>query len=110
VFKCKRSFNGEGVWFKVCLVAHGFTQQAGLDYHETFALVVKWETLCFIVRIATHKHWPILHLDVQTTFLNNFLSEEVHMERLVGFMEPEVEHKVCLFKCALYDSKQSPHA
>jgi hypothetical protein len=58
---------------------------------------MKWETLRLIVKIATHKHWPIRHLDVQTTFLNNFLSEEVHMEQLVGFVECEIKHKVCFF-------------
>ncbi len=75
----------------------GFEQRVGLDYNKTFALVVKWETLCLIVKIASHKHWPILHLDVQTTFLNDFLSKEVHMEQLVGFVEHRIEHKVCFF-------------
>jgi hypothetical protein len=56
VLKCKLGFNGEGVLFKVSLVVGGFEQQVGLDYHETFALIVKWETLHIIVRIATHKH------------------------------------------------------
>jgi hypothetical protein len=81
-----------------------------LDYHKIFAPIMKWGTLWLIASIVTHKDWPILHLNVQTTFLNGFLFEEVHMEQLVRFVELGAKHKVCLFKCALYTLNQSPHA
>ncbi len=55
--------------------------------------VIKWETLGLIVRIAIHKSWPILHLNVQTYFLNGFLLEEIHMEQLVGLVELGVNIK-----------------
>ncbi len=48
--------------------------------------------------------------NVQTTFLNGFFLEEVHMEQLVKFVELGARHKVCFFKCALYTLNQSPHA
>jgi hypothetical protein len=44
------------------------------------------------------------------TFLNGFLLEEVHMEQLVGFVEPGAEHKICLLKRSLHSLKQSPRA
>lgn len=110
VVKHKPIFNNAGMKFKVQLVTHGFQQQKDLDYHKIFAPTMKWGTLWLITSIVTHKDWPILHLNVQTAFLNGFLFEEVHMEQLVIFVELGAKHKVCLFKCALYTLNQSPHA
>ena len=39
VFKIKKNAAGEIDKYKVRLVAHGFTQQYGVNYHETYALV-----------------------------------------------------------------------
>jgi hypothetical protein len=74
---------------------HSFEQCFGLDYMETFALVLKWETICTLTTIATHNGWCIEHLDVQTTFLNGFLNEEVFMFQLEGLVVPRQEQKVC---------------
>lgn len=46
----KTKFNADGTIFrhKARLVANGFHQQAGLDYEETFSLVVKQTTVLFL--------------------------------------------------------------
>jgi hypothetical protein len=72
---------GDGVRYKTWLVTHGFEQCPSLDYIETFVLVIEWETICTIVTIATHNGWCIEQLDVQITFLNDFLNEK-------GFIVP----------------------
>jgi hypothetical protein len=40
VFKVKRDSNGNTATYKANLVARGFTQEHGVDYHETFAPLV----------------------------------------------------------------------
>ncbi|XP_019236975.1 PREDICTED: uncharacterized protein LOC109217206 [Nicotiana attenuata] len=44
VYKIKYKANSEVDRFKARLVAKGYTQQEGLDYHETFPLLQKWSS------------------------------------------------------------------
>jgi hypothetical protein len=74
---------------------------------ETFALVVKWETICTLTSIATRDGWHVKHLDVQTTFLNGFLIKEVFMFQLEGLVVPEQEQKVYHLQHAFYELCQS---
>jgi hypothetical protein len=40
VFVCKRNENNEVVRYKARLVAQGFTQRPGIDFNETYSLVM----------------------------------------------------------------------
>ena len=77
---------------------------------ETFAPVVRWETIRILVAIAVHLGWPIHQLDVLTTFLNGILKEDVYMNQPLGFVKPGSEHLVCKLHRSLYGLKQSPRA
>ncbi|GJS78745.1 zinc finger, CCHC-type containing protein [Tanacetum coccineum] len=47
-------------------------------------------------------------MDVNTTFLNGDLEEEVYMKKLEGFVMPGKEHKRCKLVKSLYGLKQAP--
>ena len=110
VFKVKPSANGNPPRYKARLVARGFEQRDGSDFGDTFAPVVRWETIRTLVAIAIHLNWPIHQLDVLTAFLNGILLEDVYMLQPLGFIRRGSEHLVCKLHKSLYGLKQSPRA
>jgi hypothetical protein len=51
--------------------------------------------------------WSIHQMDVETTFLNKFIKEEVYIEQPQGFEVHDRETHVCTLKKALYGLKQT---
>lgn len=108
VIKIKTTNNGTPPRYKARLVARGFEQTHGVDCFDTFAPVVRWETIRILLAIATHLNWPIHQLDVLTAFLNGILTEEVYMHQPPGFIRKGAEHLVCRLHKSLYGLRQSP--
>ena len=52
VFKIKQLPNSQIDKYKARLVARGFSQQLGIDFFETFSLVVRIESLRILLAIA----------------------------------------------------------
>uniref|UniRef100_A0A2N9F7W8 Integrase catalytic domain-containing protein n=1 Tax=Fagus sylvatica TaxID=28930 RepID=A0A2N9F7W8_FAGSY len=50
--------------YKARLVAKGFHQQQGIDFDETFSLVIKPPTVRMILSLAVSLNWPLRQLDV----------------------------------------------
>ena len=66
-------------------MAHGFSQKEGIDYEETFALVVRYTSIRAIMALAAKLGWKLHQMDVKTTFLNGVVEEEVYVEQPLGF-------------------------
>ncbi|RFU23823.1 hypothetical protein B7463_g12518, partial [Scytalidium lignicola] len=113
---CRDKFNERGVLehYKAWLVIKGFEQKYGVDYTETFASVVKYNTLRTILAIAAVRDLEIYQMDVETVFLNPTLSEEIYMEipEYFELVEPSVNSETycLLLNKALYSLKQAPKA
>jgi hypothetical protein len=106
VFKKKVDIDGS-ILYRARLVAKGFTQTYGVDYFETFAPVVRRETLRILFSVAVNFNLKIAHLDVKTAFLHGDLSERVYMAQPDGFVIPGSEHLVCRLHKAVYGLKQA---
>ena len=92
------------------LVAKGCQQKEGIDYKETYAPVVRYESLRAVLATAATRDLEILQLDVKTAFLNGDLEETIYMEQPEGHITAGHEKKVCLLKKTIYGLKQSPRA
>lgn len=50
---------------KARLVAKGYSQQAGIDFNETYAPVARLDTIRTVCALATQRSWKISQLDVK---------------------------------------------
>lgn len=89
------------------MVAKGFNQVIGIDYEETFSLVVRNSTLRFLIALAVEHKMDIDHLDMDTVFLNGEIKEQIYMMQPEGFKVKGQEDKVCLLNKAIYGLKQA---
>ena len=79
IYKIKTRSNGSIERYKARLVAKGFTQEYGIDYEETFALVAHISSVRALLVIVAASKWDIFQMDVKNVFLNGDLSE-VYMQ------------------------------
>lgn len=81
--------------------------QLGVNYNETFSLVVKPTTIRVILNLAITHKWELQHVDINNAFLNGTLQEEVYMVQPHGFISSD-KTLVCKLHKALYSVKQAP--
>ena len=107
VFKLQEEKAGKFRKFKARLCARGFKQLEGVDYSETFASVVRYDTLRLLLAIAAKEDLEMLQFDIKTAFLYGELQEEIFMKIPQGLNVPNAKNKVCKLLKALYGLKQS---
>lgn len=103
VYKSKKDVDGH-VKFKARYVAKGFTQKRGVDYQETFAPVVNFDTVRIALTIAADRRYYLRQFDVKTAFLHAELEETVYLDLPKGY---EVPGMVMKLNKAVYGLKQS---
>nr|GEV84841.1 hypothetical protein [Tanacetum cinerariifolium] len=95
---------------KARLVAHGYSQDEGINFEESFAPVARLEAIRIFLAYAAHKNMFVYQIDVKTAFLNGNLQEKVYVSQPDGFMDQDNPNHVYKLKKSLYGLKQAPHA
>jgi hypothetical protein len=110
IFTHKLRADGSFDRYNARWVLRGFTQRPGVDYDETFSLVVKPATVRTVLSIAVSRDWPIQQLDMKNAFLHDTLTETVYYSQPTGFADPAHPELVCRLKKSLYGRKKAPRA
>nr|GEV90902.1 retrovirus-related Pol polyprotein from transposon TNT 1-94 [Tanacetum cinerariifolium] len=95
---------------KARLVAHGYRQEEGIDFEESFAPVARLEAIRIFLAYAAYKNMVVYQMDVKTVFLNGNLREEVYVSQPNEFVDPDNHNHVYKLKKALYGLKQAPRS
>ena len=98
--------NGILIKHKARLVAWGFTQVSGIDYHDAYlyAPVVRLESFRAIISIAALFDLELRQFDVSAAYLHGEIDEEVYMEPPPGYGS---DNAVWLLQKGLYGLKQA---
>ena len=87
VFKIKVDAMNIFERYKARIVAQGFSQIAGLDFNETWAPVVRIESVRVLLALAALFDLWIIHIDAKTAFLNGNSDVELYVRQPEGFVD-----------------------
>nr|GFB46674.1 putative reverse transcriptase, RNA-dependent DNA polymerase [Tanacetum cinerariifolium] len=110
IYKVKLDELGGILKNKARLVAHGYRQEEGIYFEESFAPVARLKAIRIFLAYAAQKNMVVYQIDVKTAFLNGNLQEEVYVGQLDGFVDSNNPNHVYKLKKALYGLKQAPRA
>nr|GEU91293.1 copia protein [Tanacetum cinerariifolium] len=110
IYKVKLDELGGILMNKARLVAHGYRQEKGIDFKESFAPVARLEAIRIFLVYAAHNNMVVYQMDVKTMFLNGNLREEVYVSQPDGFVDQDNPNHVYKQKKALYGLKQALRA
>ena len=94
--------------YKARIVAQGFSQIAGLDFNETWAPVVRIESVRVLLALAALFDLWIIHIDAKTAFLNGNSDVELYVRQPEGFVDRRYPNHVLRLCKSLYGLKQAP--
>ena len=95
---------------KARLVAQGHRQIEGIDYTETFAPVVRYDSVRVFLAISACLRLTVHQMDVNTAFLNSPIDDAVtvYVRQPPQFVDPAHPDYVWQLKGAMYGLKQAP--
>ncbi|TYK05238.1 F5J5.1 [Cucumis melo var. makuwa] len=80
------------------------------SFGKTFAPIARLEAIMLLLTFACFRKFKLFQMDVKSAFLNGYLSEEVYVAQLKGFVDPVHRDHVYKLRKALYGFKQAPKA
>lgn len=108
IFKTKLNVDKLVDKLKARLVALGFSQVKGINFHKVASPTSWQESIWILISEMANRNWKAQSLDIKTAFLKGDLPETIFMKQPEGFVDPDHPDWVCKILCSLYGLKQSP--
>ena len=87
VFKRKRKVDGSIDKYKARLLIKGHKKAEGLDYFDTYSLVTRINSIRMVLAIIALINLEVHHMDVKTTFQENFSLQNKSSSCLPNLLE-----------------------
>ena len=100
--------SGEITRNKPKFIAHGYSQEERIDFEEIFAPMARLEVIKILLAFVVSQSVNLFQMDVKSTFLNDYIKEEVYVEQPLGFEDHKYSDQVFKLTKSLYDLKQPP--
>jgi hypothetical protein len=89
IFIRKRNEKNKIVRYKARLVAQGFLQKLGIDYEETYPLIMNAITFRFLISLVVTESLDMRLMDVVTAYLYGSLDNDIYMKIPEGYKMPK---------------------
>ncbi|GKF40166.1 retrovirus-related pol polyprotein from transposon TNT 1-94, partial [Tanacetum coccineum] len=88
---------------------HGYRQEEGIDFEESFALVARLEAIRIFLAFVSYMNMVVYQMDVKTAFQNGNLQEEVYVSQPDGFVDKDNPNHMYKLKKALLSGSYIVH-
>ena len=105
VYNVKRDAQGNLLRRRARKVGRGFTQEAGVNYGETFSQMSRSETWRILLVLAVQNNWAIRQWDVKAGYLQAPLTHEIYVQDI----NEKGQTEYWRLNKALYGLKQAGH-
>jgi hypothetical protein len=110
IYKIKHAVDGSVEKYKSRFVGSGFSHVEGIDYVETFAPISRYTSIHTIIALVASMGWKRHQMDVNKTFLNGEIEENIYIKQTEGFMVHDEKYHVSKLNKSIYGLKYAPHA
>ncbi|KAE8975051.1 hypothetical protein PR001_g25156 [Phytophthora rubi] len=108
VFVRKRSHKGEVIRYRARVTIKGCQQEYGVNFWDTYAPVVSFESVKLVLLLALHYVLLCEHIDFVSAFLNGPIGDEVEIYMEMPEYFNDGSGRVCRLLRSLYGLKQAP--
>lgn len=85
IYKIKHAADGSVEMHKDRFVAHGLSQKEGEDYEGMLSPIARYDSIRFVIALASLAGWKLHQMDVKIDFLKGVIEEDVYIEQPKGF-------------------------
>ena len=109
VYNIKWDGEGNRIKDKARVVGKGYTQQLGIDYNETWAGVMRLESIRMTAAVVVKHNLKLWRIDFVRVYLNSLTKENIYMKQPEGFVKPGYEDHVCKLIHTIHGTMQGGH-